>query len=239
MENKKEIIVAIVIVIGIIAGVLGYVFLQNSQDSSEREVTSNNGRAGVVAMFGQQGQPAVQAESTQVPTPVPTPAPVEAEPEIEVVNQPYALNLPQGWERTESDTDSRTCDDEEVEVTIDTYKNGSREIIVYENGFPTGCTLKNDVDVYLDYDFSENGDSMRIATSNIEQCTKDENPDCARGDGRVSVLIGNRNPDNNKQLLSNEKTNKTYIFRITDTQIAPDFESQVKELVTLLQSVEF
>ena len=91
--------------------------------------------------------------------------------------------------------------------------------------------------MYLDYEFSSGGDGLSVKTADIEQCSKDANPDCAKGDGRVTLLVGNRDED--KNLVENEKTGNTYVFRITDTAIEPDFEKQAEKLANLLNNAAF
>lgn len=188
--------------------------------------------------FSQTDQPVLGETTEQESQVVSTPPVIDGKPSVpSASNKPYDLKLPNGWSKT-SKTDVASCE-AEGEAKIDTYVRGSQTIILYENGHPGGCDLKGLADVYLDYDFTESAEGISIDVSKIAQCTKEQSPDCPKGDGIVSVYIGNKESNNAKKLTKNAKTQKTYFFSITDTSVQPNFENQVKSLAALISEISF
>ena len=145
--------------------------------------------------------------------------------------EPFRLSLPAGW----SPRTTTQCVSNQQAVAT-TYTNQSRTVIIYENTRPENCEGPLAADTYLNYDFTADGSSVAIATDSIVQCSKQDNPSCPKGDGQVSVFIGNASANDPASDTKNSLTNKTYFYSIIDNKIISDFAAQVKELTTLLNS---
>ena len=152
--------------------------------------------------------------------------------------EPYKIELPAGWALVDTVTSPNPCD-EKIEQKIDTYKNDKETLLIYENGDPRGCDNSVLADTYIDFDFSDDGKSLRL--NDLEKlafCTKEENPACPKGDGIVSIFIGNEDT-NQGRYVKNKITGKTYYFSITDTKLDADLDTQVRSLASLVEAIKF
>jgi hypothetical protein len=245
MENKKELLLAGLFILLAAIGTGGYFFWQQKDTNKELSfVTSSESTtetSDIVKNFSQAIQPQpVLGQATSEVEPPTSSSPVASSAEdlsSPVSEKPYNLQLTSGWKKKSKSAD-KSCVAGSKAV-VDTYTRDSQTIIVYENTHPGGCDLSGVADVYLDYDFTETGDGIVVDTSKIKQCSKEENRDCPKGDGRVSVYIGNKESSDAKNLAANKITKKTYFFSITDTAVQPDFEKQARSLSKLIEKISF
>ncbi|MFT4532450.1 MAG: hypothetical protein ACI9T8_000473 [Candidatus Saccharimonadales bacterium] len=181
----------------------------------------NAGPTGVVDTLGQQ----------TAANPVPTPAPVKKGP-------PFTIELPEGWDLTETNSVQNPCNPTETKLWVtNVYEKDNEVLTIYENGHPNGCSNEKVADVYLDFDYTFDNKSLLIDTSAVTFCGS-STPTCPKGDGRVSIFVGNKtSEDENYELnLANENT---YFFSILDTQVDSDLDKQVRDLVVLLELIQF
>ena len=234
-NNGFKLVVGAILLLLLIGGASAglYYFLNKPESKTTTNPnTSTNSLPsnGIIAQFNQNGTSNTnnQAEEAEEP---------QTQEAVSFSDLPYTLPLPDGWSEIESDTAAKSCTEGES-VTTKTYKNGQETIVVYENGNPDGCTGTSVADVYLDYNFDTDNTKIIIDDSKITQCSKEDNPNCPKGDGKVSLFIGNEDPSDPSKLSKSSITNKSYYFSITDTKIDSDFTTQVKSLASLIKNFQ-
>lgn len=219
--------------LAVLVGGTGYYIWQKSQNkNADLSPVDSSVKSGIVAVLGnsnkfespstqQNNQTNQQSESAQTPV------------------QPYEIQLPAGWTKTDSVSEDNKCNDGKVWIT-NTYTKETETLTIYENGHPGGCDKAIVVDTYLDFNFKPDSSGLVVDTTTIKQCSKADNPNCPIGDGVVDLLIGNVSKDNTDTAEKNAKNGNTYYFRLVDTKIdKDDFENQIKGLASLVQAIIF
>jgi hypothetical protein len=210
-----------------------YNFLNKSDSATTAQPATTktpSSTTGIIAKFNQDGTLSTNNQSGETQEP-------QTQAAVSFSSLPYTLPLPAGWAEIDSSANAIPCDGGE-EVVTKTYKNGQETLIVYENSSPDGCAGTSIADVYLDYDFDTDGSKIIIDDSKISQCSKTDNSSCPKGDGKVSIFIGNEDPSGPNKQIKSTITNKSYFFSITDTKIDSDFTTQVKSLANLLKDFQ-
>lgn len=218
-------IAMVAVVLPILAiSIYGYATLTASKPSRTSSVEINND-TGVVAVLGANNQflnDEIPITNQSAAAQATTPATTKEE------QLTYSFNLPAEWIASEPQPCSGNTDAQST-----TYTNQSRTVVIYENTRPTDCGGEQAADTYLDYDFSDDSASITVKTSVITQCNKQDEPACPKGDGKVSVFIGNESPTDKATDVANTLTKKTYFLSMTDTIVSGTFASQVTELSSL------
>ena len=231
-HSSKSTYFAVGVFVSVLVGVGGFFAWQAAQsDGVKQRPLSTSTEAGIVAVLGTDTSSSTPQSSSVEPQDQPL-----AISEPEYSGLPYELTLPDGWSEVGSDTKSDPCGGQAEWLTA-TYKKGQETLIVYENGHPNGCDGEGIADMYLDFNYTSDGAALMVDTTIIEQCTKEENPLCPKGDGRVSVYIGNVNEEDGYSV--NSVNGRTYFFSLTDTGIDPDFTAQVKSLAAIVEGIQF
>jgi hypothetical protein len=148
----------------------------------------------------------------------------------------FEVNLPAGWTKKSEETVDNPCDGlEGKKLTTAVYVNGQEELTIYENGSPNGCGEGSAVaDVYLDFDYTSDNSYVLVKTDNVVFCDLSV-PNCPKGDGKVSLFIGNKD-DADKDIV-NPDTKDSYFFSIVDTKLDSDTNAQAATLAKIVESI--
>lgn len=232
ISNKQVAIVGL-FSIGILLAALALAYLFTTNESSEQVSNEISSQGGVVASLDrnntfadprlQQQQNTPQVAAAQTPEPRPK--------NIEIV-------LPPTWSITGSSSEPNVCNPD-TEATTSTYTSGSKTLVVIESTNTAVCEQQKIADAYLGYTFANEGLSISIANKSAAQCSKDQNPACPKGDGKVSITSSSILAADTTKLEPNPINNKTYVFSVTDSTISGTFDQQIAELATLLEAVSF
>ena len=156
----------------------------------------------------------------------------------ELSDEAYEMLLPSGWEIIDTNEHENPCDPS-IDEIVTTYKNGKETIEVFENGTPTGCDDNTIGDVFYEYNFSSDGSSITVDTAQQPKfCTKDQNPTCPKGDGKVTVFVGSYTDSQTGVLNKSDVTGKTYFFRIIDSGLENDLDAQGVALAELAATIQ-
>lgn len=152
----------------------------------------------------------------------------------------FTFQPPAGWTQKSIETVDNPCEPESNKKwTTAVYVNDREQITIYENGNPNECSNGIVSDVYLDYDFTENEDSIVVYDENIVFCDL-STPGCPKGDGKVSIFIANEIDEPGQNMFeANSLNGNSYYFSILDTKVDPDLDNQVRTLVQLVELIEF
>jgi hypothetical protein len=228
--NKIASITAgLVLIVGISATLLVRASPSNETRQAAPTTTSAT-KPGVIAVLGNNNS-FVSPDQANTTTPQVNGAQTtdEAVPE-KYSALPYELGLPDTW----TVSAPVECAPDSL-ASATTYTNQSQTIVVYTNTRPENCGGAQSADTYLDYDFTDNDAAILVRTDAITQCSKTDNPTCPKGDGKVSVFIGNQSAVDATVDTKNKLTDKTYSISIVDTNISGDFKTQVTALASLIQ----
>ena len=216
-----------------------YLWTVTRDDTSTATIppqTSSQG--GTIATLGQVPGQTQNTQPAQQPTEQTT-EPQVAAAETDVSTLPYVFTLPAGWAETNKVSAADPCGSDATVLTT-TYTNQQETITVYENGTPFGCGNEQVPDVYLDFNYTDDFTGITIDENQpIVQCSKDDNPACPKGDGSVTVFIGNEDVDQANVQLTNELNGRTYMFSINDSQFDGDLSAQVKSFLSLITAIQF
>ncbi len=158
--------------------------------------------------------------------------------QTELSSDPYTMDLPSGWSKTSTKESQNPCDTS-LTQTVTVYAKDKETITVYENGSPTGCDNNTIGDVFYGYDFSTDGKSIAVDTAiNPPFCTKDQNATCPKGDGKVTVFVGNVSSSDPGELVKSSITGKTYYFTIVDSGLESNLDAQGASLAQLVESIQ-
>lgn len=210
-------------------GMTGYMIFSNNGNPAPEQSAINPTPGGSVTLVNNSPDTAGQSTTTK-------PTTIGAVPTVDYSELPYSMDLPSGWGLTNSDTKNDPCGGDSEWKTA-TYSNGAETIIVYENGNPNNCGGDKIADLYLDFDYVDS-DSTIMVNDNIDLalCTKEENPACPKGDGKVSIFIGN---EISGGYTVNKVNGNTYFFSIEDTEVENDIQAQVRSLANLVEVIKF
>ena len=210
-----------------------------SSDSNASIDTPTGGEAGEIAQLTQLNEFKPRSSNQQQPSETlgaQTDQPNENTQTFS--DKPHSMELPAGWSLTGSDTQTSACDPT-LQQTVETYANGQETLTVYINGSPAGCDNAVVADVYYDFNFTTDNSGITIDTSTVPPfCTKEDNPACPKGDGKVTVFVGNQSSTDPSADERNEKTNKTYYFKIEDTGLEADLNAQAVSLARLAATIK-
>ncbi len=177
-----------------------------------------------------------------LPTPQTQGATTTQEQEPEIAPGPnYTLEFPDGWIPEFNELKTNPCDpDSDEEWITTTYKKGTQQITIYENALPNDCADNGVADVYLDFEYTSDLSGVVVPTGEgqISFCDL-STPGCPKGDGRVSVYIGNEDPEQPNTYIKNELNNNSYFFSILDTSVQSDLQAQVESLVEIVRDITF
>lgn len=217
------------LVLAVVAVWFGAPRLANTNDSV---VVEQSEPGQIASLSGDQfvaGDNTTAQDSEQSATPAAT--------EEEAANIPHSMNLPSGWTLSNTDTGASPCDPT-LDQTIETYVNGSETLTVYVNGSAAGCDNNTIGDVYFDYNYTPDNSGISVDTTPVPPfCTKDQNPTCPKGDGKVTVFVGNQSSTDPNADEPNPKTTKTYYFSIVDSALDADLDAQAASLGKLAEAI--
>ncbi len=145
--------------------------------------------------------------------------------------QQVKITLPDGWDIKSNDTKEKSDCDASKQQTVAVFENGDEKITAYENASPTGCDGKTIGDVNVTFEYQENGIIKVKRPSQFTQCIKEQNSTCPKGDGKVTVFVTSDTP--------NPLNGHTYAFRIDDTKLDADFDTQVTGLISHIDQITF
>jgi len=207
----------------IIAATVGYNSWQEKSESFVAPDVSTMVKGGSVQLLG---GPQPQAPNQQVQSAV-TEQPSVTE---SLAKIPYSMNIPSGWKETAYEERVNNCTGSTgIESSQRTYTKGSQTLRVFENESPLGCEGEAVADLYLDFDFSADETSINPNVDvDLSLCTKEQNPACPKGDGKISLVIGNESAPN--EPIKNTISLSYYYFAIDDTNLEPDQRAQIKNL---------
>ena len=232
-----KIILGVVCIIGLVA-IIAIVLVRRGTAPSEPQPVAESVTTGRIANFST-NENAVAGANTE-PTELPSAIPAEAEqPDTQSFSDaPMTMNLPVGWTQTGQQTLANECEPD-ITDTVTTFQNGDETITVYENGSPVGCDNSVIGDVYYDFNFARDGGSITVDTSTSPAfCTPEDSPTCPKGDGKVTVFVGNAEVSTPADFTRSSKTDKTYFFVIEDTGLEDDLLAQSKTLAQLAASIQ-
>ena len=227
-KNNSWIWVVSTVVLGLsVIALLAYISVSgrnetanNTTQTQELKVTQDGG---TVAVLGQ-SQPRPETQG--------------ALPTATYSEEPYSFKLPAGWKQTNDNIQENPCG-EGKEWKTSTYSNGPETVIVYENGTPGGCDESSKPDLYLDFDFINTDSAIKVNDEvDLTFCTKQQHPDCPKGDGKITLFVGNKKDDSEIHTI-NKVNGNTYFFKIDDTKIDGDLAAQTKSLVKLIELIKF
>lgn len=227
--------IAVIAGLGVIAFVVWF-----GQPTTTSTVTVSQSEGGQIAQLSD-NQFVAGANTEQSTSPAPTapatPMPEQTAPEA-ASDKPHTLKLPAGWSQTNSVTDVNPCDPS-LEQVIETYTSAQEILTLYVNGSPTGCDNSTIGDVYYDYDFNADGSKITVNTANNPPfCTKETNQTCPKGDGKVTVFIGNGSASDPNILEKSTVTGKTYYFSVVDSNLETDLGNQAATLAELVEALQ-
>ena len=239
-ESRSYAALKIIFSFALLAGLatIAY-FVWFGSPSKATVVSVSQGDGGQIAQLSD-NQFVASARTEQASTPVAQTQQEEVQPQTEptLSDKPHVMGLPARWTQTNSVTEANPCEPTLEQVT-ETYTNAQEVITLYVNGSPTGCDNAIVGDVYYDYDFSADGTSVTANTTNKPPfCTKETNPKCPKGDGKVTVFVGNGSASNPNTLEKNSLTGKTYYFTIVDSGLDADLDTQGATLAQLVESIQ-
>lgn len=235
---SKETVYGIVVSSILFAGVAGYLFYGLRTTGNEQkawlvdETTTAQGQktntSGIVSVLAQTQTPnqSNQAQDTEEPQVA------SATDEVKSLK----IVFPKEWKKSEKSVSVASCDSTK-KASTQTYTVGSKTIVMYENSTPAGCDNKTVGDTSGIFTYDEVGAVKVIKKDMYKQCTKQENPTCPKGDGKLTVFA--TSIDEKKNEITNPFNKNTYAFRLEDTNIDPDFSKQVASLLGLIDQISF
>lgn len=211
--------------------VIAYLVWSNQSNVAVNTKPEQSSEGGKVAQLGDTNQ-FVAGASTETPS-----QQTQIQETTTYSTEPFVMNLPAGWTTNGAQDSQNPCDPDQTQI-ITTYTNGSKTIEVFQNGSPTGCDGSTIGDVYYEYEFTTNDSALAIETGQSPVfCTKQDNPTCPKGDGKVTVFVGNKDAVEPNNFVKNSVTNNTYFFVMTDTSLSSDLNAQAATLASLAESI--
>lgn len=145
-----------------------------------------------------------------------------------------SLNLPDGWIQGDIEIEPDFCTNGKT-MQKTSYSKDTMTISMYERTSTENCKPLSIQDVTLDFDFSTDGSAITIPTDALVFCTKEQNQQCPKGDGKVSIYADNIDGSSQIHVL-NSQTNKSYIFVVIDSSVSGDTDAQARELASIVSS---
>jgi hypothetical protein len=204
---------AILLVIG------GSIIIMNRSNGENYTATTpdtTNEQGGTVAVLAQ-----ANARRTAGATEN-TPSATEPTPQF------YTFTMPVGFSAPTVVEEKSSCGENTVRKS--TSVSGSISLTLYENGKPNDCDPSIIGDATLSLSKTEQNALVVQNKEQVSFCTKEQNPACPRGDGRLTLHFTTTE--------SIEALKDTLYVVIEDTAIQPDLNAQAQQLVGIVEQIQ-